>query len=97
VEQLQVIKADPATEVSKLKQQLKGDIVVPASFQLVRTLIEHDLVDQLRLMVYPFVLGAGERLFGETNDKLRLHLVDNRTLGDELAHVTYEVVRAAQV
>jgi len=92
-----VIKGDPATEVSKLKQQLKGDIVVPASFQLVQTLIEHDLIDQLRLTLYPFVLGAGERLFGETNDKLRLHLVDNRTLGDELAHVTYEVVRAAQV
>jgi dihydrofolate reductase len=58
-----VLKGDVVNEVSKLKQQLNGDIVVYASFQLVRTLIEHDLVDELRLMIYPVVLGAGERLF----------------------------------
>ena len=55
--------------VSKLKQELGGEIVVPASFQLVRTLMEHDLVDELRLKMFPVVLGAGERLFGETSDK----------------------------
>ena len=54
------------TEVAKLKQELDGDIVVYASYQLGRTLIEHDLVDELRLTVFPVVLGAGERLFGET-------------------------------
>ncbi len=89
-----VLNGDPVTEVSKLKQQLKGIIVVPASFHLVRALIEHHLVDEMRLMIYPFLLGAGERLFGETNDKVRLHLVDNRALGDDLAYLTYEVVRA---
>ena len=55
-------------EVTKLKQELDGDIVVYASYQLGRTLIEHDLVDELRLFVFPVVLGAGERLFGETSD-----------------------------
>ena len=54
------------SQVSKLKQELDGDIVVPASFQLVRTLMEHDLADELRLMVHPVALGAGERLFEET-------------------------------
>ena len=90
-----VIKGDLATGVSQLKQQLNGKIVVPASFQLVHALIEHDLIDELRVMVYPFVLGAGERLFSGTIAKVPLHLVDNRTLGDDLAYLTYEVIRAA--
>ena len=64
-----VFKGDAVTEVSKLKQELDGEIVVPASYQLGRTLIEHDLVDELRLVVFPVVLAAGERLFGETSDK----------------------------
>ena len=64
-------------EVSKLKQELDGDIVVYASYQLGRTLIEHDLVDELRLIVFPVVLGAGERLFGETSDQKPLRLVDS--------------------
>src|SRR3981081_160906 len=62
-----VLKGDVVTEVSKLKQQLYGEIVVPASYQLGRTLMEHDLVDELRLVVFPVVLCAGERLFGEPN------------------------------
>ena len=90
-----VLKGDVVNEVSKLKQELDGDIVVAASFQLVRTLIEHDLVDELRLMVYPVVLGAGERLFGETSDKKPMRLVDTRTVGDGLAYLTYEPVRDA--
>ena len=90
-----VIEGAPATEVSKLKQQLKGEIVVPASFQLVRTLIEHDLVDELRLLIYPFVLGAGERLLAGIADRLSLRLVASRTLGDDLVYVTYEVRRTA--
>ena len=90
-----VVKGDAVNEVSNLKERLSGEIVVPASLQLVRTLIEKDLVDELRLMVYPFVLGAGERLFGETSDKVPLRLVANRTVGDSLPYVTYQVVRAA--
>jgi dihydrofolate reductase len=64
-----VLKDDVVDEVSKLKEGLDGEIVVYASYQLVRTLIEHDLVDELRLVVFPVVLGAGERLFGETSEK----------------------------
>ena len=83
------------SEVSKLKQELDGDIVVYASYQLGRTLIEHDLVDELRLVVFPVVLGAGERLFGETSDKKPMRLVGTRTIGDGLAFLTYELVRDA--
>jgi dihydrofolate reductase len=90
-----VVKGDAVNEVSNLKERLNGEIVVPASLQLVRTLIEKDLVDELRLMVYPFVLGAGERLFGETSDKVPLRLVANRTVGDSLPYVTYQVVRSS--
>jgi dihydrofolate reductase len=66
---------------------------IRASFQLGRTLIEHDLSDELRLMVFPVVLGAGEHLFGETSDKKPMRLVDTRTLGDSVADLTYELVR----
>jgi dihydrofolate reductase len=87
-----VLTGDVVEEVSKLKQSVNGEIVVPASIQLVRTLMEHELVDELRLMVYPVVLGEGERLFGDTSDKKPLRLVDHRTLDDGLAYLTYEVV-----
>ena len=90
-----VLKGNVVNEVSKLKQQLAGDIIVPASFQLVRTLIEHDLTDELRLMIYPVVLGAGERLFGETSDKKSLRLISTRTVGNDLAYLTYQPVRDA--
>ncbi len=90
-----VLKGDVANEVSKLKQELDGEIVVVASRQLVRTLMEHDLADELRLMVYPVVLGAGERLFGETSDKKPVRLIHTRTVGDALAYLTYELVRDA--
>jgi len=90
-----VLKGNVVNEVSKLKQQLAGDIVVVASFQLVRTLIEHDLADELRLMIYPVVLGAGERLFGETSDKKPLRLISTRTVGNDLAYLTYRPVRDA--
>jgi dihydrofolate reductase len=88
-----VLKGNVVKKVSKLKQQLAGDIVVPASFQLVRTLIEHDLADELRLMIYPVVLGAGERLFGDTSDKKPLRLISTRTVGDDLAYLTHQPVR----
>ena len=87
-----VLKGDVVNGVSKLKQELNGEIVVPASFQLVRTLIEHDLVDELRLRIFPVVLGAGERLFGETSDKKRMRLVQTQTVTDGIAFLTYESV-----
>ena len=89
-----VLKGDAVSRVSALKQQLAGDIVVAASFQLVRTLLEYDLVDELRLMIYPVVLGAGKRLFDETSDKKLIRLVGNETV-DDLAFLTYELVRDA--
>jgi dihydrofolate reductase len=88
-----VLKGDVVDQVSKLKQELDGDIVVYASYQLGRTLIEHDLADELRLVVFPVVLGAGERLFGQTSDRKSMRLVGTGTIGDCLAFLTYEVVR----
>ena len=87
-----VLKGDVVTEVSKLRQQLDGDIVVYGSTRLVHTLMEHDLADELRLTVYPVVLGAGERLFGETSDKKPMRLISIQTIGDGLALLTYERV-----
>src|SRR6266849_353975 len=79
-----VLKGNVLNEVSKLSQELNGDIVVPASFQLVHLLMEHDLVDELRLKIFPVVLGAGERLFGQTSDKKPMRLINARTLGDDI-------------
>ena len=90
-----VLKGDVVAEVSKLKQELDGEIVVPASYQLGRTLMEHDLVDELRLVVFPVVLGTGERFFGETSDKKPMRLVRAQTIGDGLVFLTYELVRDA--
>ena len=90
-----VLTGDVVQEVSKLKQQVNGDIVVYGSGRLVHTLIEHDLVDELRLMTYPFVVGAGERLFGETSGVKPMRLVDTRTVGDGLVCLTYQPVRDA--
>ena len=89
-----VLKGDAVNEVSKLKQELVGRIVVPGSIKLVRALLEHDLVDELRLIVFPVVLGAGERLFGETSDKKPMRLVDTQT-SDDVAFLAYEPVRDA--
>src|SRR5215208_1184215 len=90
-----VLKGDVVTEVSKLKQELDGEIVVPASYQLGRTLIEHDLVDELRLVVFPVVLGAGKRFFGESSDKKPLRLVDSKTNGGRLGVPTHGLRRGA--
>ena len=90
-----VLKGDVVNEVSTLKQKVNGDIVVYASGQLVHTLMEHDLVDELQLMTFPFVVGAGERLFGETSDQKPIRLVDTRTVGDGLVLFTYQPVRDA--
>jgi len=85
-----VLKGDIVEEVAKLKQEQDGDIVVHGSPQLVQTLIEHDLVDEYRLMVFPVVLGSGKRLFGETTDKKSLRLVDSRVVGDGVAILVYQ-------
>jgi dihydrofolate reductase len=90
-----VLKGDVVTEVGRLKRELSGDIVVYASYQLGRTLMEHDLVDELRLFVYPVVVGAGERLFGETSDQRPMRLVRAQTVGDGLTFLTYERARNA--
>jgi dihydrofolate reductase len=90
-----VLKGDVVNEVSKLKQEFNGDIVVAASFRLVETLMEHDLVDELRLKIFPVVLGAGERLFRETSDKKPMRLVDTQTVEGDIAFLTYEPVRDA--
>jgi dihydrofolate reductase len=86
------LKGDVLDEVSKLKQEIQGEIVVYASRPLVRTLMEHDLVDELRLMVSRVVLGAGERLFGETADNEPMRLLETRTVGEGLAYLTYRIV-----
>ena len=85
-----VIDGDLADEVAKLKDEHDGDIVVHGSAQLVQALIENDLVDELRLMVFPVVLGTGKRLFGETSDKKPLQLTDSKTVGDGVAILVYE-------
>ena len=85
-----VLKGDVVQEVSKLRQEQDGNIVVHGSAQLVQTLLEHDLVDELRLMVFPVVLGAGKRLFGDTSDKKRLRLTDSKRVGDGVNILIYE-------
>jgi dihydrofolate reductase len=88
-----VLRGDVVAEVSRLKRELSGEIVVYASYGLGRTLLESDLVDELRLFVFPVVLGGGERLFGETADKKPLRLVASSTVGEGLVFLTYEFAR----
>ena len=90
-----VLTGDVVSEVAKLKQELEGEIVVPASYRLGRTLIEHDLVDEVRLVVFPVVLGSGERFFGEAGGRKPMRLVEARTIGDGLAFLTYTFVHDA--
>jgi dihydrofolate reductase len=85
-----VLAGDPVAEASKLKQELAGEIVVAGSIQLVHALLAHDLVDELRLMVFPVVVGAGRRMFGETADAMLMRLVSVRAIGDSLAQLTYQ-------
>lgn len=89
-----VLTGDVVTEVSKLKQELDGEIIV-SGYQLGRTLIEHDLVDELRVVIFPVVLGSGERFFDETSIKRPVRLVDSKTVGDNLVYLTYQFVRNA--
>jgi dihydrofolate reductase len=89
-----VLAGEVSNEVSKLKHAVDGEILVYASYQLARTLLEHDLVDEVRLVVFPVVLGAGERLFGETGAKKPMRLVDAKTMGRGLVFLTYECLQA---
>jgi dihydrofolate reductase len=85
-----ILTGDPVTEAAKLKQELAGEIVVAGSIQLVHALLAHDLVDELRLIVFPVVIGAGRRMFGETAGVMLLRLVSARTIGDGLTQLTYQ-------
>ena len=85
-----VLEGDLAGEVARVKEQHDGDVVVHGSMQLVEALLENDLVDELRLMVFPVVLGSGKRLFGETSDKKSLKLRDSQVVGDGVAILVYE-------
>ena len=84
-----MLKGDVVEEATKLRQKLDGDIVVHGSTQLVQTLLDEGLVDELRLMVFPVVLGTGKRLFGETSDKKAMQLVDSKVVGDGVAIMIY--------
>jgi dihydrofolate reductase len=85
-----VLEGDPIQAARRVREEHEGDIVVHGSAQLAQTLLEHDLVDELHLMVFPVVLGTGKRLFGETSDKKTLRLVDSRVVGDGVAILIYE-------
>jgi dihydrofolate reductase len=89
-----VLDGDVVEEVSRLREQPGGDIVVHGSAQLVQGLLANDLVDEVRLMVFPVVLGAGKRLFGDTSDKKPLRLTDSKVVGDGVAIMVYEPVPA---
>jgi dihydrofolate reductase len=88
-----VLNGDAAREISGLKRKVDGEILVYGSYQLVRTLIEQNLADELRLVVFPVVLGTGLRIFDETSGKKPLHLVNTRKMGDGLVFCTYEFVQ----
>jgi dihydrofolate reductase len=90
-----VLQGDVVEQVTKLKQTVDGDILVYGSGPLVQSLMEHDLVDELRLMTHPFVLGTGERLIHETSDHKPVRLVNIRTIGNSLALLTYQPVRTS--
>jgi dihydrofolate reductase len=85
-----VLDGDLVAEVKRLREGPDGDIVVHGSAQLAQTLIEHDLVDELRLMVFPVVLGTGKRLFGDPGERKTLRLVDSKVVGDGVLILTYQ-------
>ena len=89
-----VLKGDLGTEVTKLKEEYDGDVVVHGSATLVQELLENDLVDELRLMVFPVVLGEGKRLFGPTSDKKALELADSKVVGDGVSILVYRRAEA---
>jgi dihydrofolate reductase len=89
-----VLTGDAVAAVRRLKLELEGDILVPASFDLVHALVEHDLVDELRLRVFPVALGGGKRLFDETTDRKQLRLVESRIVEGDVVSLIYQFVRS---
>jgi dihydrofolate reductase len=87
-----ILRGDIADEIAKLHREIDGVILVAGSAQLVQALLERDLVDELRLMVFPVLLGEGKRLFGDVTEKKPLNLVDSKTVGAGIALLTYEPV-----
>lgn len=79
-----IIGADLAKEVTELKEQIDGDILINGSGKLVRSLMEHNLIDEYRLQLFPVVLGAGKRLFGDTGKSSPLRLVESSPAGETL-------------
>jgi dihydrofolate reductase len=90
-----ILRGDVASEVAKLRQEVDGEIVVSASYQLANTLYEHDLVDELRVVLFPVVLGAGRRMFGESVGRKPMRLIDTRKIGEGLVYLAYERPRDA--
>ena len=90
-----VLKGDVVSAISQLKHALDGDILVFASYRLLTTLIDHDLADELRLILFPVVLGGGERLFGDLTDKKPMRLIETQTIGDGLLYAAYEFAAPA--
>jgi dihydrofolate reductase len=88
-----VLKGDVVEEASRLKREVNGEIVIPASYRLGRTLIENNLVDELRFVVFPVVLGAGERFFSETSPRTPMRLIEAKTIGEGLVFLRYEIIR----
>lgn len=86
-----VLRGDVVESVSRLRQESRGNILIYGSAQLVQTLIVHDLVNEMRLMVFPVILGTGKRLFGDRSEKLRLRLAYTKTVGDGIAILIYEL------
>lgn len=84
-----ILRGDLADEAAQLKRDVDGVILVGGSARLVQGLLEHGLVDELRLMVFPIILGSGQRLFGENDEKTTLRLVDSKSVGDGVAILTY--------
>ena len=85
-----VLPGDPAQSIAALKDEVDGVILVAGSATLVKSLIENDLLDELRLMVFPVLLGQGKRLFPEGEAKHRLKLAESKTVGDGIALLRYE-------
>ena len=88
-----VLEGEVASEVGKLREQVGGNILVHGSAELTYTLMEHDLVDEWRLKIYPIVVGAGKRCFGDPGKAVGLELVDSKTVGDGVAILVYRPAR----
>src|SRR5882724_10292246 len=85
-----ILNGDVTEEITKLKEKLRGNIVVHGSAQLVQALVANDLIDELRLMVFPVILGSGKKLFSEIDEKKSMKLISSQTVGDSVEILIYE-------